>query len=460
MVMFVLKSFPLSILQVNTSDTGGGAERIALNLHNAYNAAGHTAWFAAGWKKSSAERVFQIHREPSTRLEKWVENTREILKNDQNRPEKRFLRKLFHLLILDWPSFLKWLGLERYHYPESKRLINRLPYRPDIIHFHNLHGGYFDLGCLSELTQNTPGVITMHDQWLFTGHCAHAMECERWHTGCGKCPDLIRYPGANRDATHINWLRKRRIYSKSHFSVVTPSQWLFDKLPLSIIKPDLSRVIHNGVDQKVFQPGNQLEARQQLNIPKDAFVLLYVANHGPLNPYKDHQTIEGAIARIANRQTIQKPVTLISLGGEEGHDKIGSVSIEHRGFIRDPQKIALYYQSSDLYLHASMADTFPTTVLEALSSGCPVIATAVGGIPEQIVDEETGFLVKPHDAEHMAVHIERLANDRMIRTRLSENAVIDAKARFDELRMVKEYIDFYYEVIQNNKRRIVGKDKI
>ena len=61
-----------------------------------------------------------------------------------------------------------------------------------------------------------------------------------------------------------------------------------------------------------------------------------------------------------------------------------------------------YYQAADIYIHAAKADTFPNVVLEALACGLPVVATAVGGIPEQIDHERTGFLVPPGDAAGMA----------------------------------------------------------
>ena len=102
-------------------------------------------------------------------------------------------------------------------------------------------------------------------------------------------------------------------------------------------------------------------------------------------------------------------------------------------------------------------------MLEALACGTPVIATAVGGIPEQIkslgnsditisnrhsfgVEEATGVLVKPADTEAMACAIERLLKNRNLRYRLAENAANDARQRFDQKREVMEYLDWYQEI--------------
>ena len=64
----------------------------------------------------------------------------------------------------------------------------------DILHLHNLHGDYFDLGALLQVGEKVPTVQTLHDCWQFTGHCAHPGNCERWKSGCGQCPHLAAIP--------------------------------------------------------------------------------------------------------------------------------------------------------------------------------------------------------------------------------------------------------------------------
>ena len=65
--------------------------------------------------------------------------------------------------------------------------------------------------------------------WMFTGHCAHSLECELWKNGCGHCPDLTLYPSLLRDGTKSNHALKRRIYKKSKLYISTPSKWLMEK---------------------------------------------------------------------------------------------------------------------------------------------------------------------------------------------------------------------------------------
>jgi len=108
----------------------------------------------------------------------------------------------------------------------------------------------------------------------------------------------------------------------------------------------------------------------------------------------------------------------------------------------------LYYQAADIYVHPARAETFPTTVLEALACGTPVVASRVGGIPEQVVEGKTGFLVSVGDAREMAGRILGLLADGDLRQEIGRLAAEDAARRFGLERMVKGYLDAYQEILE------------
>ena len=137
----------------------------------------------------------------------------------------------------------------------------------------------------------------------------------------------------------------------------------------------------------------------------------------------------------------------IALGDDSPQEQIGSAIIRFVPFERDPTIVARYYQAADVYLHAARADTFPNAVLEALACGTPVVATAVGGIPEQIKNERTGIIVAPGDADAMANATVRLLQDKSICVHFSENAAHDAKVRFDVDRQRDDYLDWYRDIL-------------
>jgi glycosyltransferase involved in cell wall biosynthesis len=221
-----------------------------------------------------------------------------------------------------------------------------------------------------------------------------------------------------------------------------------------------AKIIPYGVDLTVFHPENRQAVRSVLGIQQETKVLLFSANGIRKNIWKDYETLRTAVALVGERLPDQS-VLCIALGEESPPERIGRAEIRFLPFETDPHIVARYYQAADVYLHAARADTFPNTVLEALACGTPVVATAVGGIPEQVrsvervgnigdhaygLDEATGELVPPEDANAMAFAIQRLLVNSSVRERLGENAARDARDRFDLERQVDEHLEWYREI--------------
>jgi len=458
----------LHILQVSTADIAGGAERVAWSLCHAYRERGHYSWLAVGYKLSSDPAVLLLRNGQSrTFCETICHRLRSGLQPFEDR-----VRGIWRIRegLNKWANpryeIERRLGIEDFNYPATHCLLELPPKKPDILHCHNLHGSYFDLRALPALSVRIPTILTLHDAWLLSGHCAHSFACERWKTGCGECPDLSIYPAIRRDATAYNWRRKRFIYSNSQLYVATPSQWLMQRVAQSMLAPAIveGRVIPNGVDLRVFRPSDRQAVRAMLNVPQDAKVLLFTANGIRNNIWKDFQTMRAAITRVAERPHGQ--IVLFALGEDAPAEHLGHASVRFVPYQGDPLSVARYYQAADIYLHSARADTFPTSVLEALACGTPVVATAVGGIPEQVkgldtsdrgfanshlkrygMNEATGVLVSPGDAEEMAVAIEHLLEDDSQRHHLGANAAMDAAKRFDLQRQADEFLTWYQEII-------------
>jgi glycosyltransferase involved in cell wall biosynthesis len=443
---------PRRVVQINTSDTGGGAERIALDLHSAYRAAGWSARLLVGHRSTALPGVELIPGDAARTAPARVavEAARRL------RPHAAHLAQAVSAAAQPIRSSQRLLGLEDFTYPGTVAA-TRAAADSDLVHAHNLHGGYFDLRQLGALTDAAPLLLTLHDAWLLSGHCGHSMGCQRWRTGCGHCPDLSIYPAVRRDATALNFRRKRGIYRRtSGFRVATPSRWLLDLVLDSMLAEHVveSRVVHNGVDTEAFAVRDAAAARHRLALPVDARVVLAVGSGLRANPFKDFAVLDAALRRLA-QQPGTPPTVALLLGDDHPEVRVGPVTMRFVGATTDVQEVASYYNAADVLVHAARADTFPTAVLEALASGVPVVASAVGGIPEQVRSEEssggthepTGVLVPPGDPTALATALGDLLADEGRRRRLGAAAARDARDRFDARRQTDVYVDWAEEIV-------------
>jgi glycosyltransferase involved in cell wall biosynthesis len=439
----------VKIIQVSTFDIAGGAEKVAWGLFQAYRERQHESWLAVGTKRSNDPNVIEISP-PKMRgsLESALWRVAGATEwREQFWPSLRPATRVIRMAAGGRSEWDRQRGREDFNYPHSRHLLSLTSGQPDIVHCHNLHTAYFDLRYLQQLSTSAPTVITLHDEWLLTGHCACTLGCSRWEIGCGQCPDLSIYPSVQRDATAWNWKRKHEIYRHSKLHVATPSAWLRSRVERSMLGPTDCRTIPYGVNHTIFCPAPQATIRHELGIPIESLVLLFVANFGKQNPFKDYATLEAALNRLCAAATYDQPVVLIALGGKDHAEWLGNVFVKSIGFVSEASQVARYYQAADVYVHAAHTDNFPNSVLEALSCGLPVVATGVGGIPEQIVDGETGYLVPAGDATAMADRINLLFSERQLRKAMGERALNDARGRFGASRQVDAYIDWYGELL-------------
>jgi glycosyltransferase involved in cell wall biosynthesis len=440
----------LRILQVSTYDTSGGAEKVASNLFQSYRAGGYDSWLAVGHKLGIDPDVLLVpnHKRRGRQPRLLSDNHSGSESPTLQGGTVSWLSAFADVIAEPCRGLARYCGIEDFSFPGTWKLLNLSPKPPDIVHCHNLHGRYFDLRALPWLSQQVPVILTLHDAWLLSGHCAHSFDCERWKIGCGHCPDLTIDPGIRRDATAYNWRRKREIFKNSRLYIATPCRWLMQKVEQSMLTSAVmeARVIPNGVDLSIFHPADKKDARSALGIPQNALVILFTANAVRQNIWKDYRTVQDAV-RLAAMQLKEQNVLFLALGQDGKGERIGPAEVRFVDYQTDPKIVACYYQAADVYVHAARADTFPNTVLEALACGTPVVATAVGGIPEQIEDGRTGFLVPVGNARALADRLTLLLSDNKRRQCMGILAAEAARGRFDLQRQADAYLDWYKNLV-------------
>ncbi|HZQ80548.1 MAG TPA: glycosyltransferase [Gaiellaceae bacterium] len=420
---------------MSRSNLGGGAEQVATNLHAAYRRLGHEAELdvdlPAGRRRDGIAQI---------KASSWLDETRRFALRRGWPRTARVLRMAGNPNV----ALDALRGREDFRFPATRNLVQRAV-SFDIAQLHNLHGGYFDLRLLPALARSTTVVLSPHDMWLATGHCAHSIDGDRWCHGCGSCPHLRTYPALLRDGTAENLRIKAEIYRDVRVHVAVPSHWLASVIERSVLAPSIRelKVIPNGIDLDLFAPGHRDESRRLLAIDPEEFLIVHTSQGGRSNEFKDIETFEQALDILADGD---RKLTVLLLG-----DPNASVRVTRRVTVRSvgrcaPGDVPGYLQAADLYVHVSKAETFPLAILEALACGVPVVATAVGGIPEQITPR-TGLLVEPREPRQLARAICELVDDRSRRRLMAIAAAEDARERFGLDRQATTYLGWFTEIL-------------
>ena len=266
----------------------------------------------------------------------------------------------------------------------TKKLIQQIQeYNPDVIHLHNLHGYYVNVEVLFRYLKTCGKKIvwTLHDCWAFTGHCAHFdfAGCEKWKSGCGRCPNRKEYPKSILlDKSKRNYAKKKEFFTGiPNFTIVTPSQWLANLVKQSFLQEYEVKVIRNGIDTAAFKPteSNVREA----NGLQDKKILLGVASAWVER--------KGLSDFIELSQRLDERYQVVLIGVTEAQKKTLPKEILAITRTNNVQELAGWYTAADVFLNPTYEDNYPTVNLEAQACGTPVITYATGGSVENVPEE-------------------------------------------------------------------------
>lgn len=366
----------MKVIQINTVSGYGSTGRIVVDLTNEIVKHGNAAFIAYGQKDSSYTNSFRI----GTSLEnKW----------------HNILSRVF-----DRQGFFTIRG--------TKKLIKHIvEINPDIIHLHNLHGNYININILFKFLAQSeiPVIWTLHDCWPFTGHCAYFdyVSCHKWVGGCYECPLSKSYPQSIfLDNSTSNYNIKKSLFNGvSNMTIVTPSEWLARLVKKSFLSKYDVTVINNGIDSNMFHIRNIDALRMKLGL-ENKIVLLGVSAEG----FEGRKGLKYFKELAA---TLSSSYQLILIGASKNDFKELPQNVIAISRTNNITQLAEYYSLADIFLNPTLEDNFPTTNLEALASGTPVITFNTGGSPE-VVDETTGLVVDKMDSEGLLNAVLRMNN--------------------------------------------------
>ena len=268
---------------------------------------------------------------------------------------------------------------------------------PDIVHIHNIHGYFLNYPVLFEYLSKSgiPVVWTVHDCWLYTGHCYYYsyIQCNKWESGCGDCPQKRKFPASWwLDRSARNYQDKQEAFTSMPYgklTIVPVSDWIRGEMSRSFLKGYPFRVIHNGIDTEVFTVYGAEEVKRKYGW-QGKHVLLGVASI-----WSEEKGLPDFI-KLAQQLRDDEMIVLVGVTEEQKSQLPQNVyGIRRTENIRE---LAQLYSAADVFVNPTWQDNYPTVNLEAIACGTPVVTYRTGGSVEAIT-EDTGFIVEQGDVK-------------------------------------------------------------
>jgi len=311
----------------------------------------------------------------------------------------------------------------------TKKLIKRIELiQPDVVALYNLHGYYINVEYLFRYLRKKgiPVVWTLFDCWAFTGHCTYFdnIGCIKWKTSCTECPKYNVYPRSFVDNSRKNYQKKKELFNNlTNLQIITHSNWLRELVSESFLGGHQIHLIHSAVDLKIFKPTNfKLSNRYDFLNKK---ILLGCANiWTDRKGFKDFLNL----ANMCKSDTI-----IVLVGVSQDQKKLLPSNIIGITRTENTEELAMWYSLADVFVNLTYMDNFPTTNIEALACGTPVITYNTGGSPESI-DENTGFVVEKGDLigviNSINILMKRNKDELSINCRKRALTMFDKETRF------------------------------
>lgn len=317
----------------------------------------------------------------------------------------------------------------------TQKILSKLnDFAPDIIHIHNLHGYWINYPMLFDFLKkrNQKVVWTFHDCWHFTGHCTHFdfIGCDRWKTECHNCPQLKEYPSSlGFDGSRRNFrLKKKYFTSLKELTIITPSKWLKSKVDQSFLNIYNVRVINNGVDISVFKPS--LNASKRDKILKEGYKGVIL---GCASSWNERKGLKDII-QVAKEMPQLYFVIIGSVPEQSQKNRVTNNVL----FIEHTENVATlceWYSTADILVNPTLEDTYPTTNLEAIACGTPVVTYSTGGSEEIVAESEYGEVTVARNSKSL--------KDSIINQLHKRNLIISSNFVLDDRIKYSEYLDLY-----------------
>lgn len=320
----------------------------------------------------------------------------------------------------------------------------------DVIHLHWVNQGFLSLNGLERIIlSGKPVVMTLHDQWYFTGICHYSGGCDKYRTRCEKCPMMKGSFGM--DLARRVFDRKRAIYEGRDVTFVGCSRWMADLARESrLTQGHTVTNVPNAIDTDVFTPMDKTAARRRFNLPEDMRLLLFGAQR-ITDERKGFAFLKEACEHISmHHPTLTSHLGVVVLGGDaQSVQQALPLPVYTVNYLSNEQEIAQLYNAVDLFVTPSLQDNLPNTIVEAMSCGVPCVGFDVGGIPEMISHQLNGYVADYCDSIDFAQGIAWCLDDTR-HDALGQAARTAAVATYAESVAAHNYLQVYHSLLDKH----------
>lgn len=324
---------------------------------------------------------------------------------------------------------------------------------PDVVVLHWLGSRTMSVRQVGRLLAGgRPVAWRLPDTWAFCGaeHYPHGEDDTRFIDGY--LPDNRLEGERGPDLNRRTWERKRRHWTHPA-QIIAPSRWMADLSNRSALMGSWpTQVIPYPLDTVWWGALSRGEARARLGIPQDRRVVLFGAVGGEKDPRKGADLLRRAFPRVVERMTASGGTApdLLTFGGPPGADRVAGVTVRSVGRL-DDEALRLHYSAADVMIVPSRQEAFGQTASEAIACGTPVVAFAVGGLPDIVVDGVNGRLIPPFDIEQLAEAIAWVLSDSERHARLSA-AAREHAAQWDQRTVGAQYAHLLRGLVASTRR--------
>lgn len=335
-----------------------------------------------------------------------------------------------------------WHGTRRLLPPPSIEEFDEI----DVVHLHTV-ADWFDVPRWLDMLPGRIGVvISLHDMWHVTGGCFLYGGCDRYAAENGRCEScpILRWP-SNRWLAKAAFSRKLRAYRNCRARMVANSDWLARMAGKSQIAEACGgvRVIPPGIDTTVFRPLDKELYRKQLQLPADAFII--VTGGASLND--SNKNVAWLFEQLSRLPNLGKLIVLAF--GDGAVPVPDGLNVRFAGNIHDRSDLAKLFAAADVFVSASLMETYGLTMVEAMACEVPVAAFRVGGIPEAAPDGHGAILCEPQDGAALLQAVTRLRQSPQFRRTLGRIGYETVHSRNDTRSFGSKFAQLYTECVAN-----------